>query len=74
MERMGFRVTHLYGLTESFGPATVCVLPPEIAAAPLEERAAFTARQGVQHPMLEEYDRPRPRDAAARPRRRSDAR
>ena len=54
MERMGFRVTHLYGLTESFGPATVCVLPPEIVAAPLEERAAFTARQGVRHPMLEE--------------------
>ena len=54
MERMGFRVTHLYGLTESFGPATVCLLPPEILSAPLQERAAFTARQGVQHPMLEE--------------------
>ena len=25
MERMGFHVTHLYGLTESYGPATVCV-------------------------------------------------
>ena len=24
MERMGFRVTHLYGLTESYGPSTVC--------------------------------------------------
>ena len=54
MERMGFRVTHLYGLTESFGPATVCILPPAVVAAPIEERAAFTARQGVQHPMLEE--------------------
>jgi fatty-acyl-CoA synthase len=54
MERMGFRVTHLYGLTESFGPATVCVLPPDVVAAPLEQRAAFTVRQGVRHPMLEE--------------------
>jgi fatty-acyl-CoA synthase len=54
MERMGFRVTHLYGLTESFGPATVCVPQPHVEALPLEQKAAFMARQGVSHPMLEE--------------------
>jgi fatty-acyl-CoA synthase len=54
MERMGFRVTHLYGLTESFGPATVCVPQPHVEGLPLEQKAAFMARQGVTHPMLEE--------------------
>src|SRR6185436_9443861 len=29
MEAMGFRVTHLYGLTESYGPATLCAWQPE---------------------------------------------
>src|SRR6202034_1030724 len=30
MEAMGFAVTHLYGLTESFGPSTVCMWQPEL--------------------------------------------
>jgi fatty-acyl-CoA synthase len=47
MERMGFRVTHLYGLTESYGPSTVCAWQPEWAGLPLAERAARMARQGV---------------------------
>jgi len=47
MERMGFRVTHLYGLTESYGPATLCAWQEGWAALPLEERAGFMARQGV---------------------------
>jgi fatty-acyl-CoA synthase len=54
MERLGFRVTHLYGLTESYGPATVCVPRPGLDDLPLEEKAAFMARQGLNHPMLEE--------------------
>jgi fatty-acyl-CoA synthase len=54
MERMGFRVTHLYGLTETYGPATVCVPAPGLDDLTLEERAAFMARQGLNHPMLEE--------------------
>jgi fatty-acyl-CoA synthase len=54
MERMGFRVTHLYGLTESYGPATVCVPRPGLDELPLEEKAAFMARQGLNHPMLED--------------------
>ncbi|MBV9553342.1 MAG: acyl-CoA synthetase, partial [Alphaproteobacteria bacterium] len=48
MERMGFRVTHLYGLTESYGPTTVCAWQEEWSGLPLAERAAKMARQGVQ--------------------------
>jgi fatty-acyl-CoA synthase len=47
MERMGFRVTHLYGLTESYGPTTVCAWQEEWGALPLPDRAAQMARQGV---------------------------
>jgi len=47
MERMGFRVTHLYGLTESYGPSTVCAWQPGWDALPLTERAGRMARQGV---------------------------
>ena len=47
MERMGFRVTHLYGLTETYGPATVCAWQEEWAGLPMSERAARMARQGV---------------------------
>jgi len=52
MERMGFRVTHLYGLTESYGPATLCAPQPEWSALPLAERAQRMARQGVPLPTL----------------------
>src|SRR5262245_56735861 len=52
MEAMGFRVTHLYGLTESYGPATICAWQPEWDALPLPERAAHAARQGVAYPTL----------------------
>jgi fatty-acyl-CoA synthase len=53
MERMGFRVTHLYGLTESYGPSTVCAWQEEWAELPLPERAARMARQGVQYLTLD---------------------
>ena len=53
MERLGFRVTHLYGLTECYGPATLCAWQEEWAGLPLEERAAKMARQGVNHTTLE---------------------
>jgi fatty-acyl-CoA synthase len=53
MERMGFRVTHLYGLTESYGPSTVCAWQPEWAELPLPQRAAALARQGVAYPTLD---------------------
>jgi fatty-acyl-CoA synthase len=54
MEKLGFAVTHLYGLTECYGPATICLWQPELDEMPLSEKAAFMARQGVNHPMLEE--------------------
>jgi fatty-acyl-CoA synthase len=54
MERMGFRVTHLYGLTESYGPATVCIEQAGWPDLPLEERAPLMARQGVRYPTLAE--------------------
>ena len=53
MERMGFRVTHLYGLTESYGPSTSCAWQEEWGELPLGERAAKMARQGVQYLTLE---------------------
>jgi fatty-acyl-CoA synthase len=52
MERMGFRVTHLYGLTESYGPATLCAPQAEWSTLPLTERALRMARQGVPMPAL----------------------
>jgi fatty-acyl-CoA synthase len=61
MERMGFRVTHLYGLTESYGPTTVCAWQEDWARLPLSERAAHMARQGVAHLVL---DRQRVADPA----------
>ena len=54
MEAMGFRVTHLYGLTETYGPATLCAWQPEWAGLDLEARAARLARQGVATPTQEE--------------------
>src|SRR5215472_36759 len=53
MGRGGFRVTHLYGLTESYGPSTVCAWQEPWAGLPLTERAARMARQGVAYPTLD---------------------
>jgi fatty-acyl-CoA synthase len=52
MERMGFRITHLYGLTESYGPATLCAWQTAWDALPLTARAREMARQGVAMPTL----------------------
>ena len=52
MEAMGFRVTHLYGLTETYGPAAVCAWQDDWQGLALEERAAIQARQGVRYPTL----------------------
>jgi fatty-acyl-CoA synthase len=40
-------VTHLYGLTESYGPSAICAWHPEWDQLPADERAALKARQGV---------------------------
>ncbi len=47
MESMGFRVTHLYGLTESYGPATICAFQDEWHDLDLVARSRRMARQGV---------------------------
>jgi fatty-acyl-CoA synthase len=53
MESMGFHITHLYGLTETHGPATFCAWQEEWDDFGLHERAALMARQGVAYPTLE---------------------
>jgi fatty-acyl-CoA synthase len=53
MERLGFEVTHVYGLTEVYGPVTVCAWHEEWDALPVEERAVLKARQGVTYVTLE---------------------
>ena len=47
MSKMGFNVTHLYGLTETYGPATVCAWQEAWDALDMEGRAGRMARQGV---------------------------
>ncbi len=54
MESMGFEVTHVYGLTETYGPAVACAWKSEWDSQPLEQRAHLKARQGVKSPMLED--------------------
>ena len=53
MEELGFRVTHIYGMTELQGPSTLCVPQDEWETLPLEERAGLTARQGVRYPVVD---------------------
>ena len=53
IEAMGFRITHVYGLTEVYGPAVVCAWPPEWDALAPGERARLKARQGVRYPVLD---------------------
>ena len=49
MERMGFDLTHVYGLTEVYGPATVCPKHDEWNDLDIGERARLNARQGVRY-------------------------
>jgi len=53
MEELGFRVTHIYGMTELQGPSTLCVPQDGWANLPIEERAVFNARQGVRYPVVD---------------------
>jgi len=46
-ERVGIDLTHVYGLTEVYGPAAVCAKQQSWAALPIEERARLNGRQGV---------------------------
>jgi fatty-acyl-CoA synthase len=53
MEKLGFDITHVYGLTETYGPAVVCDWHAEWDARPAAEKAALKARQGVRYPVLD---------------------
>jgi fatty-acyl-CoA synthase len=52
MEDMGFDVTHAYGLTETYGPATICAWHRDWNGKTLTERAVLKARQGVPYHVL----------------------
>ncbi|WP_170510895.1 acyl-CoA synthetase [Ruegeria arenilitoris] len=52
MEGMGIEVTHVYGLTETYGPSVVCAWKDEWNDKPAEERAALKVRQGVKYVAL----------------------
>ena len=53
MERIGFDITHVYGLTETYGPASVCAKHPEWDDLPIAQRAERNGRQGVRYHMQE---------------------
>ena len=53
MEAAGFHVTHVYGLTECYGPGVVCDWHDEWNDLPASEQARLKARQGVRYPVLE---------------------
>jgi 3-(methylthio)propionyl---CoA ligase len=52
-ESIGIKLTHVYGLTEVYGPASVCAEQPGWDELPAAERAQFKRRQGVSYPLEE---------------------
>ncbi len=52
-EKIGIGITHVYGLTETYGPASVCAKHPEWERLPIDLRAARNGRQGVRYHMQE---------------------
>jgi fatty-acyl-CoA synthase len=56
MKEAGFNVTHVYGLTECYGPSVVNEWHDAWDALPLAEQAAKKSRQGVRYPVLEALD------------------
>ena len=68
MAELNFEVVHVYGLTETYGPFTVNVPPPDVASLPADEQARLKSRQGVANlcggevTVLDDSDRPVPLD------------
>jgi fatty-acyl-CoA synthase len=52
-EGRGFHITHVYGLTECYGPVVICAWHDEWEELPAVERARLKARQGVAYPVLD---------------------
>ena len=53
MSELNFRVVHVYGLTETYGPITVCPEQEAWRALPVEQRAKYLARQGQAYPSAD---------------------
>jgi fatty-acyl-CoA synthase len=53
MDELNFRVVHVYGLTETYGPITVCPEREEWRTLPIAERARLLARQGQAYPSAD---------------------
>jgi fatty-acyl-CoA synthase len=53
MQQIGFNITHVYGLTEVYGPATVCAKHPEWEQLPLADQVRLNGRQGVRYHVEE---------------------
>ena len=53
MAKLGFDITHVYGLTEVYGPASVCVKRNDWSGQSLDEQALLNGRQGVRYPLQE---------------------
>jgi fatty-acyl-CoA synthase len=53
MEELGFKVLHIYGMTELQGPSTFCAVQDSWSGLPLEERANRMAQQGVRYQVVE---------------------
>ncbi|GAA5183008.1 acyl-CoA synthetase [Niveibacterium umoris] len=56
MAKIGFDVTHVYGLTETYGPAAVCAKHQEWSSMPLDEQVRLNGRQGVRYHAQEGID------------------
>ncbi|MHA6494963.1 acyl-CoA synthetase [Pseudomonas borbori] len=54
MEALAFRVTHVYGLTETYGPSVACEWKCEWDGETAEQRARLKSRQGVRAPLLDD--------------------
>ena len=54
--KAGFDVTHTYGLTETYGPATVCAWQDTWADLSEQEKAELNSRQGVNYSVLDKLD------------------
>jgi len=54
MQKAGFNVTHVYGLTETYGPATMCAWHPEWDTLSIEQQTLKKGRQGVPYHVLQD--------------------
>ena len=67
MDRLGFDITHVYGLTEVYGPVASCAWDPKWDSLPAHKKAQLKARQGVNTHVLEDLSVVDPRTAEAVP-------